>query len=171
MNADDRRFGGGGEGAAAGEKPGRGIRCFARGRSHAMPTAASGFEHPELTEKIIGIFYQVYNELGYGFLESVYEAAMSVALAEAGLSVCPQFPVSVHFRGRSIGEFKIDLLVENIVTLELKAARTLDASHEAQTLNYLRATNIEIALLLNFGPKPEIKRLVFSNARKVRASI
>lgn len=131
-----------------------------------MPSAAPGYEHQELTQKIIGVYYEVYNELGFGFLEGVYEEAMMVALHEAGLCASRQFPVTVHFRGRIIGEFKADLLVEDAVIVELKAGRALDSSHEAQTLNYLRGTSIEIALLMNFGPKPEFKRLAFANARK-----
>lgn len=131
-----------------------------------MPSVSPGYEHQELTQKIIGVFYEVYNELGHGFLECVYEEAMMIALADAGLRVARQLAVSVHFRGRSIGEFKADLLVEGAVIVELKAARALDSSHEAQTLNYLRGTAVEIALLMNFGPKPEFKRLAFANSRK-----
>ncbi len=131
-----------------------------------MQNPPPGYEHQDLTQKIIGVFYEVYNELGHGFLESVYEEAMMIALAEAGLRVDQQFPVLVSFRGRRIAEFKADLLVEGVVLLELKAARTLDSSHEAQILNYLRGTSIEIGLLCNFGPKPEFKRMAFANTRK-----
>jgi len=131
-----------------------------------MQSPQPGYEHQQLTQKIIGVFYEVYNELGFGFLEGVYEEAMMIALAESGLSACRQLPVNVHFRGRIIGEFKADLLVEDAVIVELKAARALDSSHEAQTLNYLRGTPIEIALLMNFGPKPEFKRMAFANSRK-----
>ena len=124
------------------------------------------FKHQELTRKIIGVFYDVYNELGHGFLESVYEAAMLIALREAGLRAETQVPVVVNFRGYLVGDFRADLLVESAVLLELKAARALDPSHEAQLLNYLRATEIEVGLLLNFGVKPEFKRLAFDNERK-----
>ena len=124
------------------------------------------FKHQELTRKIIGVFYEVYNELGHGFLESVYEAAMPIALREAGLKVETQVPIGVYFRGNRVGDFRADLMVENAVLLELKAARALDSSHEAQLLNYLRATEIEVGLLLNFGIKPEFKRLAFDNERK-----
>jgi GxxExxY protein len=124
------------------------------------------FKHQELTRKIIGVFYEVYNELGHGFLESVYEAAMLIALREAGLKVETQVPIGVYFRGNRVGDFRADLMVENAVLLELKAARALDSSHEAQLLNYLRATEIEVGLLLNFGIKPEFKRLAFDNERK-----
>ena len=124
------------------------------------------FKHQELTRKIIGVFYDVYNELGHGFLESVYQAAMLIALSEAGLRVETQVPIAVYFRGNRVGDFRADLMVESAVLLELKAARALDPSHEAQLLNYLRATEIEVGLLLNFGVKPEFKRLAFDNERK-----
>ena len=124
------------------------------------------FKHQELTRKIIGVFYDVYNELGHGFLESVYQAAMLIALSEAGLRVETQVPIAVYFRGNRVGDFRADLMVESAVLLELKAARAPDPSHEAQLLNYLRATEIEVGLLLNFGVKPEFKRLAFDNERK-----
>lgn len=120
----------------------------------------------EVTEKIIGIFYDVYNELGYGFLESVYEAAMVVALREEGIDVQQQFPIPVWFRGVQVGEYFADLLVNNSVILELKSARTLDKAHEAQLLHYLRATDVELGLLLNFGERPQFHRLLFDNERK-----
>jgi GxxExxY protein len=111
-------------------------------------------------------FYRVYNELGTGFLESVYEAAMAMVLGTMGVGVERQAPVSVRFRGRVIGSFKIDLLVESRVAVELKASRTIDRSHEAQLLNYLRASDLEVGLLLNFGEQPSFKRLAYSNDRK-----
>ncbi|HSO76121.1 MAG TPA: GxxExxY protein [Blastocatellia bacterium] len=125
-----------------------------------------GFKHRELTEKIIGVFYEVYNELGHGFLESVYEGAMLIALIESGLKTANQVPTPVWFRGRMVGDFKADILVERAVILELKAARALESAHEAQLLNYLRATDIEVGLLLNFGVKPQFKRLAYDNDRK-----
>lgn len=131
-----------------------------------MDTDKRGFKNREVTEKIIGVFFEVYNELGHGFLESVYEQAMVIALGQAGLAVKVQVPIAVYFRGRPVGDFKADLLVEDAVLVELKAARALEASHEAQLLNYLRGTAIEVGLLLNFGPKPEFKRMVFDNERK-----
>jgi GxxExxY protein len=133
-----------------------------------MNTDIHGLKHQELTHKIIGVFYEVYNELGYGFLESVYEKALAVALAQAGLRVERQLPIPVWFRGHQVGDFAADLLVEQAVLLELKAAREFDSSHEAQLLNYLRATSIEVGPLLNFGPKPQFKRIVFDNERKSR---
>jgi GxxExxY protein len=124
------------------------------------------FKHQELTRKIIGVFYDVYNELGHGFLESVYEAAMTIALREAGLCAVQQAPIAVRFHGQLVGDFRADLLVGNAVIVELKAARAIDGAHEAQLLNYLKATEIEVGLLINFGPKAEFKRLVFDNQRK-----
>jgi len=124
------------------------------------------FLHKELTEKIIGVFYDVYNELGHGFLESVYREAMIIALRQVGLMIEARVRIPVFFRGQLVGDFEADLLVERKVILELKAVRDLDSSHEAQTLNYLRATAIEIALLMNFGPKPKFRRFAFSNDRK-----
>jgi len=125
------------------------------------------FKHRELTQKIIGVFYNVYNEVGHGFLESVYENAMTLALREAGLDARQQMPVAVYFRGQIVGDFRADLLVDNAVIVELKAAKSLDNTHEAQLLNYLRATDLEVGLLMNFGPKSEFNRLAFDNERKV----
>src|ERR1700722_5747432 len=102
------------------------------------------FIHQELTAKIIGVFYEVYNELGHGFLESVYHKAFAIALEQAGLSIRSKVPVPVYFRGQLVGDFEADVLVEDKVLLELKAARELDSAHETQTLNYLRATPIEM---------------------------
>jgi hypothetical protein len=123
-------------------------------------------KHRDLTDKIIGIFYEVYNELGHGFLESVYEKAMVIALKEKGVLVEQQVEIPVWFHRQRAGTFFADILAGNIVIVELKAVRALDSSHEAQLLNYLRATNIEIGLLLNFGLRPEIKRRIYDNPRK-----
>jgi GxxExxY protein len=130
---------------------------------HRQPGA---LKHEELTSRIIGVFYDAYNELGYGFLESVYEESMMIALAEAGLKVQRQVAVPVWFRGRKVGEYFADLLVEGTILLELKSCRTLDAAHEAQLLHYLKATEIEVGLLLNFGERPQFRRLLFDNDRK-----
>ena|SRR2546427_269198 len=131
-----------------------------------MNADKNGFKHRELTQKIIGVFFDVYNELGHGFLESVYEKSLAVALSSIGLKVLSQIEIPVWFRGQLVGDFTADMLVQDCVMLELKVARCLDSSHEAQLLNYLRATDIEVGLLLNFGLKPEFKRLVFDNPRK-----
>jgi GxxExxY protein len=124
------------------------------------------FLHREVTEKVIGVFYDVYNEFGYGFLESVYQGAMLMALGQSGLRVSSLVKIPVFFRGRQIGDFIADLLVEDKVILELKAVSELNPAHEAQLLNYLKATPMEIGLLLNFGPKPKVKRMAFANDRK-----
>ena len=120
----------------------------------------------ELTQKIIGVYYEVYNELGSGFLESVYQKSLALALESAGLKVCSRIDIPVWFRRHQVGQFEGDLLVEQCVLLELKAARMLSSAHQAQLLNYLRATEIEVGLLLNFGPKPEFKRVAYDNSRK-----
>lgn len=126
----------------------------------------SSLKHADLTEEIIGIFYDVYNELGYGFLESVYEESLVIVLKEAGLAVDRQVPLPVWFRQQKVGEFRADVLVESRVLLELKSARVLEASHEAQLLHYLKSTEVEIGLLLNFGTRPQFRRLLFDNERK-----
>jgi GxxExxY protein len=124
------------------------------------------YKHSELTEQIIGIFYDVYNELGFGFLEKVYEEAMTVAFKERGINFQRQVSIPVWFHGQAIGSYDADLVVNGLVLLELKACRALDPSHEAQLLHYLRSTEIEVGLLLNFGPRPQVKRLAFENERK-----
>lgn len=124
--------------------------------------------HKELTYKIIGVFYDVYNELGHGFLESVYQKCLGLALQAEGLDARWPIAIPVWFRGQQVGQFEGDMLVERSVLLELKAVRALDGSHQAQLLNYLRATDVEVGLLLNFGVKPEFKRLLFDNSRKPR---
>jgi GxxExxY protein len=124
------------------------------------------FKCRALTKRIIGVFFDVYNELGYGFLESVYEASMSIALNIADIHTERQVRVPVWFRGHLVGNFRADLLVEREVFVEVKACRTLESTHEVQLLNYLRATEIEVGLLLNFGTQPDFKRLVFDNVRK-----
>lgn len=132
---------------------------------HGM-SAVPVLKHADVTEKIIGIFYDVYNELVYGFLECVYEESLMIALNQAGLTASRQIPLPVWFRGHKVGEFRADLLVENCVLLELKAARSLDPAHEAQLLHYLKSTEVEIGMLLNFGTRPQFRRLIFDNDRK-----
>ncbi len=131
-----------------------------------MTRMNADLKHFELTQKIIGIYYDVYNELGTGFLESVYQKSLALALESAGLTVCSRIDIPVWFRGHQVGQFEADLLVEKCVLLELKAARALGSAHQAQLMNYLRATEIEVGLLLNFGPKPEFKRVAYDNSRK-----
>jgi len=123
-------------------------------------------KHKELTYKIIGVYFDVYNELGHGFLESVYQRSLGLALESAGLTVRNYVKIPVWFRGQRVGMFEGDMLVQDQVLLELKTARCLDRSHYSQILNYLRATDIEVGILLNFGLKPEYKRLVLDNESK-----
>lgn len=119
--------------------------------------------HKELTEKILKAYFDVYNKLGYGFLEKVYENALFIELSAVGLLTKRQVPLKVFYQGQSVGEYFADLIVEDIVILELKAAESIREEHEYQLINYLRATDIEVGLLLNFGKKPEFKRKIFSN--------
>src|SRR5262249_51839115 len=130
-----------------------------------VPIDAS-YKHSELTDSIIGVFYSVYNELGFGFLESVYRKALKLSLEEKGLRVEAEVPIPVFFRGTNVGDFRADLILNRLVLLELKTAETIVAAHEAQLLNYLRATTLELGLILNFGPKPQVRRLLFDNVRK-----
>lgn len=122
--------------------------------------------HGEITEQIIQAYYHVYNTLGHGFLEKVYEKSMAVALRKSGLAVVTQHPINVFYEGEQVGEYFADLVVVNCVIVEIKAAEALCPAHEAQLLNYLKATEIEVGLLLNFGEKPEFRRKVFANGRK-----
>jgi GxxExxY protein len=133
----------------------------------AMHSAPTGLKHSELTDKIIGVFYDVYNELGHGFLESTYTESLMIAFEEAGLSAVREVPVPVWFRRRRVGQYYADLIVGGLVLVELKAARALESAHEAQLLHYLRATEIEVGLLLNFGVRPQFRRLLFDNERKL----
>lgn len=128
--------------------------------------STDNFKHKTITDIILKSFYEVYNELGDGFLESVYENALAIVLASNGLNVARQKDISVFFRGVVIGSFKADLVAEEKVIVELKAVRSIDPAHEAQLINYLKATNVEVGLLLNFGRKPEFKRFVYDNKRK-----
>ena len=127
---------------------------------------STDLKYGSITDQILRVFYDVYNELGHGFLESVYHRSLVLALRARGLEVRSRVSIPVWFRGERVGQFEADVLVEDCVLLELKAARMLDSSHRAQLLNYLRATEIEVGLLLNFGEKPEFKRLVFDNLKK-----
>jgi len=124
------------------------------------------YKHSELTETIIGAFFAVYNALGYGFLEKVYANALKLELERRGLKVQQEFPIVVKYLGQTVGEYYADLVVNDLVIVEIKATRTLLQEHEAQLLNYLKATPYEVGLLLNFGPKPEQKRRSFDNNRK-----
>lgn len=125
-----------------------------------------GLKHKELTERLLGIFFSIYNELGHGFLESVYEQAFSVVLAENSIFFERQIAIPVWFRRIQIGEFRADLLVESKVLIELKTGRDIDPAWEKQLLNYLRATDVEVGLLFNFGPTAQFRRYVFENDKK-----
>ncbi|MBS0514604.1 MAG: GxxExxY protein [Proteobacteria bacterium] len=122
----------------------------------------NGWIDAELTERVIGVFYSVYNELQPGFVESVYENALAFALREDGLHVEQQTPLSVTFRGQIVGEFRADLVVERRLLIELKVVSKLNEAHEAQLLNYLKTTGLRIGLLLIFGPEAQVKRRVFN---------
>ncbi len=122
--------------------------------------------YEELTSKIIGAFYQVNDLLGFGFLEKVYENSMYIELKRAGLKVEKQKNIKVFYRGRDVGDYYAELIVSDLVIVELKAAESLCEEHEAQLINYLKATNIEVGLLFNFGRKAEFKRKIFTNDRK-----
>jgi GxxExxY protein len=123
-------------------------------------------KHQELTERIIGAFYTVYHDLGHGFLESIYQKAFTVVLEESGLAFREQMPIHISYRGVDLGEFRADLVIESVVLVELKAVRMLESAHDKQVLNYLKATNLEVGLLCNFGPRPQVRRLVLDNERK-----
>jgi GxxExxY protein len=124
------------------------------------------FKHKALTDQIIKIFYKVYGTLGYGFLEKIYESAMMIEFRIEGVPAISQSPIKVLYNNELIGKYYADIFVDDKVIVEIKATRTLSLEHEAQLLNYLKATDIEVGLLLNFDPKPQIKRKVFDNHRK-----
>jgi GxxExxY protein len=113
-----------------------------------------------LTDAVLGAFYAVYKELGYGFLENVYENAMVIALRGAELDVVQQSPIKVHFRGHLVGDYRADMVVCGRLLIEVKAADSLAPTHDAQLLNYLKATKLPLGLLFNFGPRPQFRRLI-----------
>ena len=116
--------------------------------------------YEEITKIIIECFYKVYNTLGYGFLEKVYENAMFYELTKNNLEVKQQFPISVYYEDVIIGEYFADLLVENKIIIELKSTTELSSAYEAQLMNYLKATNINVGLLMNFGKEAKYRRFV-----------
>ncbi|MGA2262340.1 MAG: GxxExxY protein [Acidobacteriota bacterium] len=123
-------------------------------------------KHAKTTDLLLHAFYQVYSELGYGFLERVYENSMVIAARKLGVHTERQVPIRVHYQGEVVGEYAADLVADNAVIVELKAARAITPENEAQLLNYLKATPYEVGLLLNFGAKPEFKRKAYENSRK-----
>jgi len=124
--------------------------------------------HQDITEKIIKAYYQVYNTLGYGFLEKVYHNALLLELRKQDFYCQSQFPIKVFYEGVQVGDYFADIIVDESVVIEIKAIESLCEEHEYQLINYLKATDIEIGLLLNFGKKPEFKRKIFTNDRKIK---
>jgi GxxExxY protein len=123
-------------------------------------------KYSDLTGKILGCFFQVHKELGYGFSEKVYENALAILMRENGLTVEQQVRLQVYYHNQTVGEYIADMVINEVVLLELKATEKLIDDHAAQLLNYLKATNIEVGLLLNFGPTAEFRRKVYDNERK-----
>ncbi len=123
-------------------------------------------KHSELSEKIIAVFFAVHNELGYGFSEKVYQKAYGIALHEKGIKVDEQVPIKVYFHGQLVGEFFADMVVNDLILLELKSASAIIEEYEAQLLNYLKATEIEVGYVLNFGKSASFKRKILDNERK-----
>ena len=122
--------------------------------------------HKDLSDQIIKTFFDVYNELGYGFLEKVYQNALFLEFKNRGFQVEAQKQIKVYYKNVSVGEYYADLIINDLIILELKATETLVKEFEFQLINYLRATNIEVGFLLNFGIKPEFRRKVFANINK-----
>ncbi|SRR5581483_664669 len=133
-----------------------------------MAATRAKFEgkHSDLTGKILGAFFQLHKEMGYGFSEKVYQSAFAILLEEIGLIVEQQKPIRVYFHGKVVGEYVADMIVNGVVLLELKAVEKLLDAHAAQMLNYLKATEIEVGLLINFGPQAEFRRKIYDNQRK-----
>jgi GxxExxY protein len=121
-------------------------------------------KYEEITDKIIEVFYKVYNKIGYGFLERVYAGAMKVEFDRIGLTCVREMPIKVNYEGVVVGEYLADFLIEDKVLVEVKAIREITGRDEMQLLNYLRATDAEVGLLLNFGERPEVKRKICSNS-------
>ena len=122
--------------------------------------------HQDLTGEIINAFYEVYNVLGYGFLEKVYEKSMMIELQKRGFECRQQEKIGVYYDNTKVGDYFADIIVSDLVIIELKAAESLNQAHVNQLINYLRATNIEVGLILNFGKNPEFKRKIFTNNKK-----
>jgi len=116
--------------------------------------------HSELTHQIIGAFYDVYNALGYGFVESVYAKALPIALATRGLRCQTEVPLPVFYRSHRVGEFRADMIVSDTIIVEIKAVERIVEAHERQLLNYLKASGLTVGLILNFGPRPSTRRFI-----------
>ena len=119
--------------------------------------------YQETTDVILKAFYKVYNVLGFGFLEKVYENALGIELAKSGMNICHQKSIAVYYEGERVGDYFADIVVNDAIILELKSAENIRNEHFAQLTNYLKATKIEVGLLLNFGKRPDFKRLIFTN--------
>lgn len=126
----------------------------------------SSLLHKKITDAVLKAYYDVYNDLGYGFLEKVYQNAMYFELKSLGYKVEAQKQIKVYFRNQLVGEYYADILIEEKIIIELKACELLMNVHVAQLMNYLKATEIEVGLLLNFGEEPEFKRIIYTNDRK-----
>jgi GxxExxY protein len=133
--------------------------------------AEENYKHSEVTDKIIKAFYKVYNMLGYGFLEKVYENAMVIELTNMGVKVVAQHPITVYYESRKVGTYSEDLFVEDCVMVELKSADAIAYENETQLLNYLKATEIEMGMVMNFGKTPQFKKKAFSNEFKTFKTI
>lgn len=130
----------------------------------------SGLLHKNITDDILKVYFDIYNHLGYGFLEKVYQNAMYFELQKKRYKVEAQKSIKVYFKGQLIGEYYADLLIEDKIIIELKACELLMNAYVAQLMNYLKATSIEVGLLLNFGEEPEFKRIIYTNDRKKNLS-
>jgi len=133
---------------------------------HAEKPKTFEGKHSDLSEKIIKVFFDVHTELGYGFSEKIYQKAFAIALQEDGMKVDEQVSIKVHFRGQMVGEFFADIVVNDLILLELKSAESIIEEHQAQLLNYLKSTEIEVGYVMNFGKSASFKRKVFDNQRK-----
>jgi len=123
-------------------------------------------KHSDLTGKILGAFFQIHKEMGFGFSEKVYESALEILLMEIGLVPARQKEILVYYHGKVVGEYKADMIVNGVVLLEIKSVEKLIDAHDAQLLNYLKSTEIEVGLLLNFGRQAEFHRKIYDNSRK-----
>ena len=119
------------------------------------------YKYSDITEKIIKASYEVHNNLGYGFLEKVYENSLAIELRNIGLNVKQQEPIKVLYKGELVGDYVADLMVEDKVIVEIKSVSKLEQVHEVQLVNYLKATEKEVGLLINFGKSVEVKRKIF----------
>lgn len=125
-----------------------------------------GLLHGELTREVIGAFFDVYNELGYGFVESVYQRALPLALKAKGIECAREVALAIRFRGEDVGDYRADLVVEGKVIVETKAAEKIMPVHEMQLLNYLRGTGLHVGLVLNFGPRATFRRLILTSPKE-----